>query len=203
MRRVNGFTLLEVMVVIVIIGVLVTITTIAVGALGRDREVEDESRRFAALLTQAKEEAELQGRDVGVMVDRRGYKFYMFEARGQTWRTIKEDDFYSPRELPEDLHIRLWMEGREVELPETSPEDPPEKTADEEQAEEDRGLQPRTEGLGAVDRGPVPQITLLSSGEINQFELRIDREGTDHIWRVLTKTDNTLTAEEYDENRPL
>lgn len=196
MRR-NGFTLLEVMVVIVIIGVLVTVTTIAVGALGRDREVEDETRRFAALLTQAKEEAELQGRDIGVMVNRFGYEFFMFDARKQRWQTIDVDDFYTPRKLPEGLQARLWMEDREVVL--TAEGYQEKESAKKETEEKDK---PAEQGLGVVNTGPAPQITLLSSGEINDFELRIEREGTDHIWRVALQENATLLAEEFDEFPP-
>jgi len=191
MRRPTGFTLLEVMVVIIIIGVLVTITTISVGVFGKDREVEDEARRFAAVLMQAREEAELQGREIGVMVNRSGYEFFMFDAKRQTWRSVEEDDFYKARELPEGLSVRLWLEGREVVLQKQTGRD--ERPADEKKAKEET----ESEGLGIVNKGPVPQITLLSSGEINSFELRLEREGTDHIWRAQSKTDNTIETEEF------
>jgi general secretion pathway protein H len=196
MRRRNGFTLLEVMVVIVIIGVLVTVTTIAVGALGRDREVEDESRRFAALLTQAREEAELQGLDIGVMVNRHGYEFFVFDALKQQWQPIAEDDFYVTRALPEGLQARLWMEDREVELAAEAYE---EKSAEGDDADDKENDE---QGLGIVNTGPAPQITLLSSGEINDFELRIERDGTDHVWRVALQDDATLRAEEYSDIPP-
>jgi general secretion pathway protein H len=192
-RRCGGFTLLEVMVVIVIIGVIVTITTISVGVLGRDREIEDQARRFAAILSQAKEEAELQGREVGVFVDTTGYEFFMFDARQQTWRPVSDDAFLAERRLPEDIVVRLWMEGREVVL-KPHAERTPEK--DHVEGQEQRGST-------ATSSGPTPQITLLSSGEVNNFELHIQREGTDHIWRVVSNTDNTLLAEEFYEVPPL
>jgi general secretion pathway protein H len=192
-RRCGGFTLLEVMVVIVVIGVMITVATISVGVLGRDREVEDEARRFAALLAQAKEEAELQGRDMGVFVDTTGYEFLLYEGRQQTWRPISDDAFFAERRLPEDLLVRLWMEGREVVL---KPHE--ERTPDTDFVE---GREQR--GSTASSSGPTPQITLLSSGEVNNFELRVERVGTDHMWRVMSKNDNTLTAEEFHEVPPL
>ena len=60
-----GFSLLELLVVIVIIGILVGMTTIAVGVLGGDRELRDEADRFTDVLASAHEMAELEGRDYG------------------------------------------------------------------------------------------------------------------------------------------
>lgn len=180
--------------VIVIIGVIVTITTISVGALGTDREVEDETRRFAALVTQAKEEAELQGREIGIMVTRVGYEFFGFDAKRQIWSPIDEDDFYKPRELPEGLTVRLWLEGREVVLQQQAESSKENAESDDEPPAESLVK----EGLGIVNKGPVPQINLFSSGEINGFELRIEREGTDHVWHAVSKPDNTVEAEEFD-----
>ena len=54
--RASGFTLLEILVVIVIIGVMVTMATLSIGLLGADREVEEETRRFWAVLRQARAE---------------------------------------------------------------------------------------------------------------------------------------------------
>ncbi|RPH54665.1 MAG: prepilin-type N-terminal cleavage/methylation domain-containing protein, partial [Lysobacterales bacterium] len=47
--RARGFTLLEILVVVVIIGVIVSAATLAIGVLGGDREVEDQTRRFWAV----------------------------------------------------------------------------------------------------------------------------------------------------------
>ena len=68
MARTRGFTLLEILVVIVIIGVMVSMVSLSVGVLGADREVEDETRRFWAVVRQAREEAELQAIDVAIFV---------------------------------------------------------------------------------------------------------------------------------------
>ena len=68
----RGFTLIEMLIVIVIIGVIVSMATLSVNMLGRDSQVEDQTRRFWAVLQQAREEAELQSINVGVFVsDRR------------------------------------------------------------------------------------------------------------------------------------
>ena len=80
-RRPAGFTLIEILVVIVILGVVIAIATVSVGVLGRDREVEDQAKRLWAVMTQGREEAELQGRDFGVFLDDTSYEFMMFDPK--------------------------------------------------------------------------------------------------------------------------
>src|SRR5262245_17924959 len=78
-REASGFTLIEVLVVIVIIGVIVSVVTLSVGVLGRDEESEDEARRLWTVLQQAREEGEMQARDIGVFVSRNEYEFLRFD----------------------------------------------------------------------------------------------------------------------------
>jgi hypothetical protein len=38
----------------------------------------------------------------------------------------------------------------------------------------------------------VPQIAILSSGDLAPFDLRLARDGVEFSWRVVGKADNTL-----------
>ncbi len=191
--RPHGFTLIEILVVLVIIGVIVSATTVAIGVLGRDSEIEDQVRRLAAVMTQAHEEAQLQGREIGVYVDRTGYEFLFFDARKQIWQPPSDDDLFAAKQLAEGLGIRLWMEGREVVL----------KSHDERagiESEPDAEETSSEQNTSAVkNSGPTPQVMLLSSGDVNAFELRVEREATDHVWRIASQLDNTLLTEEIRE----
>lgn len=173
-RRPGGFTLIEILVVIVILGVVIAVATVAVGVLGRDREVEDQARRLWAVMTQGREEAELQGRDLGVFLDDTSYEFMMFDPKRSGWVKVEDDDLLARRELPEGLRMRLWLESREVVL--TQARAP---TEDE--------LKKR-----------VPQIIMLASGEIMPYRLEIAREGSEAGWRVQSQPDNTMVVEATD-----
>jgi general secretion pathway protein H len=175
----HGFTLLEILVVIVIIGVMVSMVSLSVGVLGADREVEDETRRFWAVLRQAREEAELQALDAAIFVGTSEYEFLRWDTRRNEWLPIVEDQLYAQRSLPEGLRFRLWLEGREIVL---KPGLPDRSQKDEHQ------------------KFP-PQLTVLSSGDVVPFELHIERDGAPALWRLTALADGDLRIEQRRDDR--
>ena len=170
---VSGFTLIEILVVIVIVGVIVSAATLSMGVLGRDSEAEDQTRRLWAVLVQAREECELQGIDTGMFISGEGYEFLRFDQRQKRWVPIEDDQLFASRKLPEGLRFRMWLESRDVVL----------KPA-------------------AVDRSDVtedkkwpPQVLVLSSGDIQPFELHIERDSEPAVWRLNALPDGDLRLE--------
>jgi general secretion pathway protein H len=191
-----GFTLLEILVVIVIVGIIISVATIAVGVLGRDREMQDQAERLWAVLQQAKEETELQGFDLGMRVDAGSYDFVRFDARTQSWIPVADDDLLASRTLSEGLRFRLWLEGRETVLTENLDATREEEAAQDNESEraEDNAIKAETVEERRRRERP-PQIMILSSGDVNSFELHLERDGSDARWRVFSKPDSTLAAE--------
>jgi len=160
-------------VVIVIIGVIVSVATLSLGVLGRDSQAEEQARRLWTVLKQAREEAELQGLDGGMFVSAQGYEFLRYDGRNLQWVPIEGDKLFATRELPPGLRFRLWLESREVVL----------KPEVVDRADKD-----------SQKKWP-PQITVLSSGDVMPFELQIEREGNEALWRVVVLPDNDLRIE--------
>jgi general secretion pathway protein H len=202
---VAGFTLMEVLVVIVIIGVIVSAATLSFGILGGDRESEDEARRFWALLQQAREEAELQTADIGVYVAASSYEFLRMDPRKRLWVPIAGDVLYFPRQLPEGLRFRVWLESREIvlkpQLPDRSEDEQDEDEDDEEKSDEKRIVVDRTNTNPNGRQENPPQIMVLSSGEIMPFELQIERDGAEAHWRVVAQPDTDLRVERRNDDR--
>ena len=152
-------------------------------------------RRLWALVQQAREEAELQGQELGVYAYAGGYEFLRYDARRNRWGLIEYDELYRPRELPEGLRYRLWLDGREVVLKPQPPERP-EEEKDEDEEEKDARRDARMD-----DKNPPPQIFVLSSGEVAPFELRIERDGMEALWRIVGAPDNDLRIERRESQR--
>ena len=191
--RPRGFTLLEIMVVIVIVGIIATVAVVAFGALGRDREMEDAAERIGAIINQTREESELQGFDVGMRVGINSYDFLRFDARKQLWLPIVDDKLMSARELESGLRLRLWLEGREVVLKENLQSSDDEKKEDS-QSEEETASDSNAEEK--KEKENPPQIMILSNGDLNSFELQLERQDGDARWHILLRPDNTVVAEE-------
>jgi general secretion pathway protein H len=144
----RGFTLIEIMVVVLIIGVMTAGLMLSVSLTGRDRELEKESDRLLALINYAREQAELQTREYGVIFQDDNYEFVAYDVHRQVWRTLFEDDALVLRRLPYGLNVKLKIETRPVVL--KKPADAKDKT---------------------------PQVMIFSSGDLTQFEVTLERDG--------------------------
>ena len=143
-----GFTLIEIMVVVVIIGVVAALMVLSFTLTGRDRELEKESDRLFALFTYAREQAELQTREYGVLFQDDGYEFLSYDVRRAIWRSVPDDEALVARRLPDGLGVKLTVEARPVVL--TRPKDARDKT---------------------------PQVMIFSNGDLTSFAATLEREG--------------------------
>ena len=150
-RVARGFTLLELMIVVFVIGLVTAGVVISFSGGSRDDQLERESERLDALFDYVREQAELQTRDYGFRINSRGYSFVVFDVLANQWRPAEEDDALRERPFPEGIETEVVVEGRKVVL-ETRKKD--------------------VEDF-------MPHVMIFSNGDISSFEVALWREGTD------------------------
>lgn len=94
----GGFTLVEVLVVVVIIALLVSLVVVKLAPDAR-QSLDEEGQRLAALLAHARDEAIATGAPLAWQRTERGYRF-MQRAPDRTWAAVDRDPTLRPRELP-------------------------------------------------------------------------------------------------------
>lgn len=145
-----GFTLIEVLVVLVIVAVLASM--VVVSATGQDRvlRLEAEARRLGGLIELALDEAMIDGGMLGLELREARYRFLRFDYDSREWLPLESSRF-AEHELVEDAVL--------------------------EQLEPPKQRRATYARVGSVEI-LRPDILLLSSGEQTPFHLEL-RAGWD------------------------
>jgi general secretion pathway protein H len=147
-RRAAGFTLIEVMVVVFIIGITASLAVLTMS--GGEPPVETETRRLKTLLGLVREESILQGRNLGLRFDAQGYQFFVLG--NDKWTALAQDPMLRHRELPDSLRLELEAEGEQLKFFPSDDDDEDKKDEDKEK---------------------TPQVFFLASGEVSPFSVII------------------------------
>ncbi|MEK1907890.1 MAG: type II secretion system minor pseudopilin GspH [Pseudomonas sp.] len=143
-KSVRGFTLIELLVVLVLLGVLVGVAVLGSGiAASPARKLNDEGERLSSLLRVLLDEAVLDNREYGLLIDRQSYQVLRYEPQRAEWQALAEQG----HALPDWVELKLELDEQAVGLPQAA------------QKKDSKAL--------------VPQVLILSSGELTPFRLRL------------------------------
>jgi general secretion pathway protein H len=103
-RTSQGFTLVEMLIVLVIIGIASGVVALSVGSLTRAPSVEAEARRLATHLQAAADDAMLGDRTIAFTVEPHGYGFATVKGKELVGRTDPAMAFHT---LPAGMVVTL------------------------------------------------------------------------------------------------
>jgi len=189
LSRENGFTLLELLVVVVIVAILFTYTTLAIRSDSPEDVIKKEAQRMERLVQLALEESILRGEEYGIEIFLDGYRFLRFTKN--QWQPLSGDKILRQRELPLDMEIEVRLEDTEIVI------DPSTDALSEQKLDLNIGAELGAEKEEKKDRKKIkPQIYLLSSGEITpEFDVRFYILGVETSYFVRGFFDGSLKTE--------
>ncbi|NND65611.1 MAG: type II secretion system minor pseudopilin GspH [Gammaproteobacteria bacterium] len=159
-RRPCGFTLLEVMVVLVVIAVLMAIATLSIRDGGK-KQIQDEASRFVLLVEALVDEAIIDSTMFGVLISDENYQFVRYHIEQQRWQPWQRKPF-SARTLPEDWRTTLWLNDEAIEIPNIDDV----RISASTDKDDDNGDDQNNDDVVSI-----PQIIILPDGEITPFLL--------------------------------
>lgn len=180
--------MLEVILVLLLMSIGIYSVVMSVSGSSEQKIVEQQAKRLAALVQYAQEQALLTGYDYGIYSDAERYQFVRMEK--QRW--IKLDDrIFKEKVFEQPYFIELSLEDAELEE---------QGYGSGSLGFEEGDLFEKDFITEEVKQSIVPQVLLLSSGEVTPFKLIFAYEDSQNRWQVSSDDLGQLTIERDDED---
>jgi hypothetical protein len=173
--------------VVLIIGIVTAGMLLTMNFTGRDTQLQTESQRLLSLMNYARDQAELQTRNYGIVFSQHGYAFVVYGVRTGAWRQVFEDDALRERTLPSGLDFKLVVDARSIVLSDSinlppaptsgsnsnkSPSPTPQTSSDSNSDSDSDS------GSDSDSTSFAPQVMIFSSGDLSSFKITVERPST-------------------------
>ena len=89
---------------------------LSIGVTGRDRQLDEESRRIEGLVDLLHERALLEGRDFGLRIEPAAYEFVVYDPNADRWLTLDGEPNSATASLPKGVNFELELDSQVVVL---------------------------------------------------------------------------------------
>ena len=145
-NQASGFTLVEILVVLIIVSVMSGIVVTSLPSSFQNSDFDEESLRLKTVIELIREESLTRASEYGLKTDKDNYSFFVYNEIEQNWTQLNTKP-YAEHKLGYGILLKTSIEDNELIL------------TDEEDEE------------SSVPK--APRILLLSSGEMTPFEITI------------------------------
>ena len=176
-RRQSGFSLLELLLTLLLVGVVLGIAVVAIPSRPADNVLKEEATRLHELTQLAAENAIIYGDVIGMLIGQREYGFVVATEAG--WQALP-DEVFRPRTLGDEYTLNLYGEG----------------LADADNTlsvNASKGSDDKVERDG--DAPINPQIVFLGTGEATPFETVLAHADTDVTYKMTTSITGKVELE--------
>ena len=156
----HGFTLIEVMVVIVLIGLMASLVQFNISGNNPADKLKHESARFAAIFEVAADYGMLNNVELGLIVKKDSYQFVGYD--GTQWTEIPDQDWQAHVTMSEEIELSLELDDLPIDEPLLFDAD-----TFKEIDEDDFTLMSREEREKKI----IPQVYILSGGDLTPFSV--------------------------------
>jgi len=163
-----GFTLIEMMVVLVIMGIIVSMTVISLNTNKIEEEMQTEMTRLHVLINLAQEEAILQGQMMSLAISENTYRFDVLNVEDDSWQALEDEKVFRERSVVPGTSFSLVID--EIEKEARNKEFKRELTLEEEKEKKEKQAKEDEE------EDKYQRVFIEPSGEIFPFELILRNE---------------------------
>lgn len=102
----QGFTLIEILVVMLILGITITFAMLSFGDFGVKRRVVLATEQFVNFVKLVQQQAVLETSTLGIIVDQNTYQAMRFDP-DQGWQSFPVNSIFRMREFPSSVHLQF------------------------------------------------------------------------------------------------
>jgi len=169
-RAHQGFSLLELIVVIAMMATLTAFIVPRINFGGEKKQIRDEALRLAELMRRASEESIFKTREIGIRFTDKDYQFLLLDGDGRKGKWIAyEEPVFKKRQWPDGFEVEVEIAAVGVEL---------------QDAESFK-----------IDEKTRPHVMFLSNGELMpDFRVLIDKGVLAQRWQVASGVERPIVV---------